>query len=1144
MYLLLKHSSGRQQAFAQYLQQLHDPQSSNFHRWLTPEQLASRFGPAPSDVRVLNGWLKAHGFQVKGLARGQNYIQFTGSAAQVAGAFGTSIHYFDANGQRRWANTSDPQIPAALAPAIGGIVGLNNFPAVPQHRLVGQVRRDPILGGWIPLTAADGSRAPGPDFTSGSGNSTVYDLGPTDIATIYNILPLWQNSIDGTGETIAVLGQSDINLADVRAYRAAFGLPANDPQTLIPPGTLDPGETHDGNEGEALLDVEVSGAVAKGATILLVPQADVVDAAAYVVDNAVAPIVNVSFGECELGLGSSGNQMFGGGGGTIGLWQQAVAEGMTVMVSSGDSGSAGCENHDQVPNAAQFGLAVSGFASTPYNVAVGGTDFNDFTNYAQYWNSSNASGTLASALSYVPEMTWNDSCASNIVLQAFGKQFSQTTNEALCNDGNTEQFFLDVDGGSGGPSNCTAPTGQTPDTCSGGYAQPAYQGLVFGVPAGANRIIPDVSLFAAAGLFGHAYVICDSDDSGGQSCNPSGGVFDAIGGTSASSPVFAGIMALVDQKQATSANPDGRQGLANTVLYQLAASEFGGPSGAASGLAACNSTQGNKVGGSCVFYDVTAGNNSVPCVTGTFDCITAVNGDQIGLIESAGVPAYAAAAGFDLATGLGSVNVANLVNGWSAGSGSIQPTTTVLSSSVTTLAEGNPVTFTASVSAASGTPSGTVVFKEGSDILIGAQTLSGGAASFSSSKLPGGTHVFNALYGGGNGFSASAAAPLSITVIGPAVSLSPTSLQLGGEALGATSAAQTITLSNPGNMPLSIGGIAVTGDFADTTTCGSSLAAGASCTISITFTPTALGTRSGALTITSNAVSSPDVAPLVGAGGTSPASFAPTSLAFGNELAGTASQPQTVTLTNTGGSTLSIFGLNISPPFSQTNGCGTALLPGASCVVTVTYTPPAVGPNGGSLSVATSASQNPAPASLSGTGTGVPAVGLSPASLSFGNQNLETDSAAQSVTLSNTGTAPLAVENISASGDFAAGSGCANVIAAGASCTINVIFTPTADGTRSGSLTVFSNALSSPNSTALSGVGVGGAPGGSSSSSSGGGSSSSSSSSGGSSGSSSSGGGSSSSGGSTQGGSSGGAFSPYALLALLGAAARRQRRKA
>ena len=1071
VYLLLRHSEAQEQALQRVLQRQQDPHSPQFHQWLTPEQFGSSFGPTDASLAMIGQWIRQHGLRIDAVARGRGYVRISGPASAMEAAFQIRFHYFEQAGELHRANVDEPRLPTELESVVGGIRGLNDFRPHPLHQLHGAVVRD--SSGWQRPQYSDG------------GSPPTYDVGPTDFATIYNALPLRKANIDGTGIAIALPEQSDIRLQDVRAYRTIFGLPAMDPQVVVPPGTANPGQTGDANEDEALLDTEIAGAVAPGASLIVVPQADVNDAISYIVDNKLAPILSVSYGECELQLGTAGNQFFGGGGGTTGVFEQAAAEGISVLVSAGDAGSADCDNSAISPNEASGGLAVNGFASTPYSTAVGGTDFDDFGTYSTYWSSSNASGTLTSALSYVPEMSWNDSCASSVILQVYGPTYSASSAEALCNNSAAASKFLDLLAGAGGQSACTTPGSSAASSCAGGYARPAWQSGVAGIPTGSNRLLPDVSLFAANGQFGHSYIICDSTATpNSPQCNSSSPkpTFTEIGGTSASTPALAGIVAMLVQSEAAqtpSASDAGWQGLLNPALYTLAASQFGSESTPnAPALSNCNSSQGNAVAVDCVFYDVTVGDITVPCSKGSLNCNIGVSSDKYGVLGAAAQPTYVAGTGFDLATGLGSVNAANLVNGWGSAA-ELPATTTTLSSSANSVPLGASVTLSAAVkpSSGSGIPAGSVTFKDGTTPLS-TQTLSAGTASYATSSLAQGAHSITASYSGGGGFAPSISSAVTVTVTGPTISLSPATLAFGDQTVGTSSAASTIVLSNPSSAPLTIKSVSITGDFSENTTCTTTVAAGASCKIAVSFSPQAEAARSGTLTVLSNADSSPSIVTLSGAGDEPQANLSPTNLNFSHQLVGTTSSPQSVTLSNSGDGPLDLSGVTVSgsAAFAQTNACPKQLAPTASCVISVTYSPSSAGSDAGSLTVASDSFKAVMPVALNGSAVVAPAVLLAPATLAFSAQNLGTTSAAQVITLGNNGKGQLAIYAVSATGDFKVASACGSSIAPGASCNINVSFAPTADGVRSGALTVITNAESSPDTVPLSGTGAGVAP--------------------------------------------------------------------
>lgn len=740
MLLVLKRSRGQESALERLLDDQQDQNSPNYHHWLTPEEFGKQFGPTDNDIQTITTWLQSRGFQV-GTTKGRTVLEFSGSASQVQETFHTTIHKYLVNGEQYWANATDPEIPSALAPAIAGVASLNNFPRKAMNVPLGTMKRDKATGKLIAVK---------PDVTI-PGECTpaneCYGLGPYDFATIYNLTPLWNSGIDGTGVTIAISGETDIQMSDVEQFRTVFGLPANNPVFVY--NGPDPGIQAD--ESEADIDVQWSGAVAKGATIDFVISQSTettsgVDlSATYIVEQNLAPIMSESYGECELGLGTAGNQFYNS------LWQQAAAQGITVFISAGDAGSAGCDNFDaQPPAPAQYGLQVSGYASTPYNVAVGGTDFNDLTNSTTYWGSSNEQNTLQSALSYIPETTWNSSC-TNSLFATVGFSSNAETN---CNNSQLVDF-VNVVGGSGGASACTTPSGQTPASCAGGYSRPSWQTGTGSFSSDGKRDLPDVSLFASSGFVGEAYLICQSDQGWtcqDQTIDESGG-FGGFGGTSVSSPSFAGIMALINQKY-------GRQGNANYVFYKLAQKSG----------ASCTSAVGNGTSSSCIFNDVTVGTNEGACLTGSPNCVTNTIGDQYGVMSG-----YSAGAGYDLATGLGSVNANNLVTKWNS-IALAASATNLTATGTTTITHGQAFDFSVTVQPKSGSgaaPTGQISLIGGPstsnpDQSSGgfALTTTGTSGTFSGSTdmLPGGTYPLTANYPGDSNYSSSTSSPVSVTV--------------------------------------------------------------------------------------------------------------------------------------------------------------------------------------------------------------------------------------------------------------------------------------------------------------------------------------------------------------------------------------------
>jgi len=725
MLLLLQRAPELETALRQLLDDQLTLNSANHHAWLTPEQFGAQFGPTDADIQATTSWLSAKGFHGIQVGPGRTAIQFSGTAGQVRDAFHTEIHRYLVNGAQHFANSSDPQIPAALAPVVAGVVSLHNFPKFAHSHKLGNFHRAASGGAIEPLFSYAGCGSNSAQPCNG--------LGPADIAKIYTI----PSNLDGTGQTIAVVGQSNINLADAQQYRAMFGLPVNDPVIVL--NGPDPGLTED--ESEADLDVQVSGAVAPKATVKLivsessqsVATAGIDLSALYIIDNNIAGIMSESYGSCEVGLGTAGNAFYNA------LWEQAAAQGITVLVSTGDNGSASCDD----PNSTDFassGLAVNGIASTPFNIAVGGTDFlySTANPSSAYWSVTN-SGTppTESAKSYIPETTWNDSCAAT--------GLSGCTASIINADSSTG---ADLAAASGGPSSV--------------YAKPAWQAGITGMPNDAKRDLPDVSLFSSDGTNNSFYIVCQKDFTGASSCDLKSPFtdFSGVGGTSGSVQAFAGILALINQSQATGSNPAPRQGNANYIFYKLYKQNP---------TKICASNPAAVTAAGCIFYDVTTGNISVACQGGTANCSnTSTAANQYGVMVSAGTPAWTATAGYDLATGLGTVNVANLANSW-GGVGLTSSTTTISASPTITIAHGSNASFTVNVTSSGGTPTGQVSLiatpAGAAQTGIGPFSLSSGTATFATNMLPGGT-AYNVVahYSGDGTFAQSDSAPAVVTV--------------------------------------------------------------------------------------------------------------------------------------------------------------------------------------------------------------------------------------------------------------------------------------------------------------------------------------------------------------------------------------------
>jgi hypothetical protein len=694
--LSLGRTAAQQAALMQYLNDLQNPRSPNYHLWLTPEEFASRFTPPPENAQKTRDWLLAQGFQVQPAARGGQWIEFSGTVAQVDAAFHAQMHYFRRGGEKRIANAQNISLPAELAPLVRGIASLNNFGQPPSVQAAASVgaAAPPMQ---FPLAAT-------PQLTS-SGN--VHQLAPGDFAAIYGLNPLLQSGINGTGISIAVISRTNIAVADVQAFRQIFNLPPNDPNIVLT--GPDPGISNIGDEQEAELDVEWAGAAAPGATINMViaGSTDVTDgnmlSAAYAVDSVVAPIISHSFSQCESALGPQGNAFYNA------LWQQAAAEGITVLVSAGDAGSGGCAN-SAASTPVTTGLAVNGVASTPFNIAVGGTQFQDLAQPATFWNPSNSSG-FTSAKGYIPEAAWNESCDP-----------SQAPGATNC----LFNTFFSLMAGGGGASTV--------------YPKPSWQ-TGTGVPADNARDLPDVALAAASGHDG--YIFCSLGSCQTQTSNGQVQLQGAslTGGASAATAAMAGILALVEQKNGAF------QGQANFILYRLAASHSCDSSSQTNPTAQTN----------CVFYDVTTGGNAVPCAGGSVNCSSSQAGTDGEL------SGYAAHAGYDLATGLGSVNAANLAAQWTSAAFSSAQVT--LQASPVTAMHGSTIAVSGAVAPATGAgmPTGAVVLQTGSslgDVL----TLTNGAFSGSINDLPGGQYGLTARYSGDAMFAPATSPGVSLNI--------------------------------------------------------------------------------------------------------------------------------------------------------------------------------------------------------------------------------------------------------------------------------------------------------------------------------------------------------------------------------------------
>jgi subtilase family serine protease len=996
--LQLRRSPEQEQALQQFINDLHDHTSPLFHHWLTAAEFGQRYGVPPADVARVTDWLESQGFEVNLVYPNQMVIDFTGSAGQIRQAFHTEIHHLLVNGQAHIANMSDPQIPAELTSTVAGVVSLNDF------RLNSTFQRHA-------------------DYTLASGGPWL--VVPADLWMIYNFKPAFAAGYSGQGQTIVVVEDTDLYAptsgdyaADWNSFRSALGLASAYPlgsltQVHPPPANncADPGTT--AGDDEAALDVEWASAGAPSATIELASCADTETtpgaflALQNLINGGTPPaIISSSQGGSESAIGAAFNASINS------LFQQAATEGTSVFVSAGDTGAASTDQLWEDHYYAEYGITVSGLTSTPYNVSVGGTDFADSyegTN-ASYWSSTNNPANYGSALSYIPEIPWNDSCASVLigdyhgVLPTYGPggMCYEAEYDLLSGTGHYGGL-LSISAGGGGPSGCATGTpeylGVVSGTCAG-YPKPSWQSGFIGNPSDGVRDIPDVSLFAANGYWGHAYVVCFSDPSnGGASCSGAPDTWGGGGGTSFAAPIWAAIQSLINQASGT------KWGNPNPEYYSRAATEYG-----AGGSTSCNSNLGNTVASTCIFYDVTqipllyggsgtGGDTDVPCngVNCYLPSGTYITGEPaIGVLSTSGEtyqPAFGAATGWDFATGIGTVNVSNLVTSF------ISSSVASVSFSAPSLSFGNqPTSTTSPAQAETVTNTGTANliistvtlggtnasdFAKSADACTGATVTPNDTCTVSVTFTPSSASTENAsLNFADNASNSPQTVPLSGTGTAPSVSLSTTSLGFSNQPVGTTSAASPLTVTNNGTAPLNFTSIAVTGDFAIAAsgTCSTSapVAAGSNCVINATFTPTATGSRTGSLTLTDNASGSPQVVGLSGTGTAPSVSLSTTSVSFGNQPVGTPSAASPVTVTNNGTgnliiSTVTISGAHANDFAKSADTCtGATVIPNNTCMVSVTFTPSLVGSESASLNFTDNASNSPQMVPLSGTGASPP----------------------------------------------------------------------------------------------------------------------------------------------------------------------------
>src|SRR6202522_1712276 len=624
MLLLLQHSPEQEAAVNKLIDEQNDRNSPNFHKWLTAEEYGERFGVSVNDLNTVKGWLESQGFRINQVYANHMVIDISGTAGQLRDAFHVSMHQLEVNGETHIANMNDPRIPAALAPVVKGFASLNDFKRHANY----MKKPDYTFAG-----CASSSSVP-------TEPGTCYAITPQDNAVIYNLNPLWSNGITGTGQTIALLEDTDTygGANDWNSYRTAFGLTSygGTYTQLHPGGCTDPGTNAD--DGEAAIDVEMATSFAPAAAIQLIscPSAATPFGGLIALTNltnGAGPypnVVSMSYGVCEAFNGNGGNAAF------YNTFQLAATEGISVFASAGDSGPSSCSDDFSV-GTEYTSLGVTGWGETPYNVTVGGTDFEDVYNakdgspsntpLSTYWSSTN-SATYGSAKSYIPEMPWNDACADTLISEYANSTFVTYGTTGTCNKSTFDKStsYLSNGAGSGGASNCATGSGGANTTSAllsepqcQGYPKPSYQSgsslaggaAAYGQPNDGLRDIPGVSMFAANGVWGHFETVCWSDPTqtsgGAASCSGSPSTWSGFGGTSVASPSLAGIQALVNQQTG-----DNYWGNPNPIYYQIAQNEYGTAGGSFLG-SSCNSSGTGGPAAGCAFNDVAQGDIDAAC---------------------------------------------------------------------------------------------------------------------------------------------------------------------------------------------------------------------------------------------------------------------------------------------------------------------------------------------------------------------------------------------------------------------------------------------------------------------------------------------------------------------------------------------------
>jgi pseudomonalisin len=718
--VLLSRPPQREQAFRELLEAQQNPMSAHFHQWLTPDQIGREFGASDHDLAAVSAWLESKGLRIQGISKSRTIVTFSGTTSAVGAALSTAFHIFAAgSGQISNAKetrklvsiVSEPEIPAALAPVIKSFSGLSEIPVRPH-----------VLSG-----VASQSELPG--FTNcNSRGECAHFVSPADFATIFDVNPLYKTGFSGNGQRIGIIGRSRVANSDIEQFEQATGIDNQDPNVLIPPDGTDPGVTNNGDQLEATIDVTRAVGTAPEAGIDLIVSADSVTASGiyiasqYEVDTVLDPVANISFGACEADAGVAGVQLWDS------LASQAAAEGISIFVSSGDAGAAGCDENNATPPATQT-LSPNYICSSSYLTCVGGTEFNDTADPGQYWSSTNGS-FLLSALSYIPEGGWNEPTTTN--------SSGAVVYQASSSGGGVSSVII----------------------------KPVWQTGV-GIPSDGFRDTPDVAFPSAAH---DAYFACYAANGG----DCSKGYFEYFFGTSTAAPSMAGVTAILNQVVGYS------QGNLNPALYRLAADPsmniFHDTTIATSGVTTCSLATPSMC------------NNSTPSPT-------ALTG---------GLEGYQLQTGYDQVTGLGSVDVANLVDAIAASP--LAAATVLLAVDASALTTGQTFTATVQVNGSGPVPTGRVELLSSEGAPLATMTLTNGAAVFTgqSITIPG-VYVLSAKYLGDATYQGTYSNSLGLVVTAAPSSLVPTMTLTASSANITTAQSLTLTAAVAGGGPVPTG---------------------------------------------------------------------------------------------------------------------------------------------------------------------------------------------------------------------------------------------------------------------------------------------------------------------------------------------------